>query len=267
MPQQRKTANQSTKGTPAAPTASKATAKVEETINYYSKPSWVFESMTIKPTVLKLPNNNLRAENPKTGRHEAIRYCENEDSIWVKDQGATVKKGFIYFEDGTLEVSSDETTKLDFLFHHPEYGNTFRLLDRERDAKVSLADQQLSFEAQSMAFKADIKELQVIARAKGLDYESEVLCRNAMAEYARQQPKEFLEAFDSELIKIISMLKQAENEGIISFNGSQLRWTDTNKALITVPSGRQHIEYAAQILVEPSEKNKAALEELARVLS
>ena len=249
---------------PTAPVVEKGS--VTPKLDYNSKSVWVFESITIKPTVLKIANDNLRALNPKTGRHEAIRFCENEDSIWVADQSKVVKKGFLALENGTLEVPYHETTKLDFLFNHPEYNKVFRLLDRERDAKGKYEEQQLSFAAQEKAMKSKFQELAIIARAKGFDYESEVLCRNAMVDYARINPQEFLEAFDSELIKIVSMLKEAESLGIINFNGSQLRWTDSGKPFMTVPKGRDYIDYAAHLLVEPIEKNTAILQELRKQL-
>lgn len=246
--------------TPTAPVVEKG--NVTPTLDYNSKNVWVFESITIKPKVLKIANDNLKALNPKTGRHEAIRFCDNEDSIWVKEQSDIVKKGFLYLENGSLEVPYHETAKLDFLFNHPEYNKVFRLLDRERDAKSKYAEQQVVFEAQMKAMKSDFKELAIIARAKGLDFESEILCRNAMVDYARINPKEFLEAFDSELVQIVSKLKHAESLGIINFNGSQLRWTDSGQAFMTVPKGRDYIDYAAHLLVEPNDKNTATLKEL-----
>lgn len=234
-----------------------------------SRNSWVFELTGIKPAVFKIRNDagENRALNEKTGRFEAIRYCSNEDSVWVSEQSKQMKKGFIIFSDGTLEVPFNETAKLEFLFRHPEYNKTFRLLDRERDAKADLERIDLEFSAMEKAKKAPFSELKLIALAKGYDSSSEAVCRRAMYDYARSNPEAFLDAFDNDSIRISAKLRMAMNQGVITSDGTHLRWSDNSQRFMTIPAGADPIAYAATILVDSTnDQNVATLNALSKKL-
>lgn len=267
--------SQSTKSTPKSESLSEDTAvatkkpkaKVVDIPDFSSKNQWIFELTGIKPAIFKISNDDLRSLNEDSGRYEAIRFCENEDSIWVSEQPEKVKKGFIVFNDGTLEVSPTESTKLEFLFRHPEYNKSFRLLDRERDATAKLKDQEVLMEALNKAMKTPFKELRIVALAKGIDSASEAVCRTAMIDFARNNPSAFLDAFDNDLIRISAKVREAINLGIIDNDGKHLRWTDNGKRIMTLVAGVDPIEYAATRLVDVTDENKALLAELDRKMS
>ena len=232
--------------------------------DFSSRNQWVFELVGIKPAIYKISNDDLRSLNEENGRFEAIRFCENQDSVWISEQDGVVKKGFIIFNDGTLEVSPTETTKLEFLFRHPEYNKSFRLLDRERDASSKLKEQELLMDAMTKAMKTSFKELKIVALAKGVDSASEAVCRTAMMDFARQDPEAFLDAFDNDLIRISAKIREALNLGIIEDDGKHLRWQDSKQRIMTLVSGLDTIEYAASRLVDPTDENIALLRELDR---
>lgn len=242
---------------------------VIELPDFSSKNVWVFELTGNKPAILKLRNDASinRAYNKETKRHEAIRYCKNEDSVWVSEQAENVVKGSIAFSDGSLEVAYNETTLLEFLFRHPEYNKSFRLLDRDRDAKEDLDRFEIEFEAMDKAKRASYADLKLIALAKGFEASSEAVCRRQMYDYARRSPEDFLDAFDNDAIEVSAMLRMAMNQGVLSSDGTHLRWADSNKRILTLPAGAEPVAYASVQLVDKTNaQNQATLEELKRQL-
>lgn len=278
MPPRKKTSASSTANgasnstaTVEAPTAdapvvtkTKSTVKTLELPDFSSKNVWVFELTGIKPAIFKISNDDLRAWHAGEERYKAIRFCDNQDSIWVEDQDGIVKKGFIVFNDGTLEVDKTETTKLEFLFRHPEYNKSFQLLDRDRDARAELQNQELLMEAMNKAMSVKFTELKVVAMAKGFDTTSESVCRIAMMDFARNNPEGFLDAFDNEIIRISAKIREGINTGIISNDGKFLRWQDNQKRILSLPPSVDPIEYAAQQFSNPTETNVAFIKELER---
>lgn len=268
-----KTSNAATQETPVmeAPkseaVATKAKSKFNTTTlpDFSSKSVWVFELTGGKPAVLKISNDDLRAWNEEAEAFQNIRYCEGHDSIWMKDQeGQVVKKGFVVFSDGTLEVSNTESAKLEFLFRHPEYNKTFRLLDRDRDAKSKLANEKLLMEALNKAMTAPFAEIKLVALAKGLDASTEAVCRTAMFDYARNNPSQFLDSFDNDLIRIEAMIREGLNQGVLEDDGKYLRWADNKQRILTLVSGVSTTEYAAKRYVDPTDENRAFITELQR---
>jgi len=243
------------------------TTEVNELPDFSSKKVWVFELIGIKPAVLKISNNDLRSYNKETQRYEAIRFCENEDSIWVSEQPEQVKKGFNIFSDGSLEVDNTETTRLEFLFRHPDYNKKFRLVDRDRDAKAQLQESKAVYEAQKTAWEMKLAELRVLAMAKGFPTESEAIMRTAMVDFARTNHEAFMDMLDNPIIKITAKLRDAMNKGVISNDGTHLRWADSGSKIITLPNGVEAVEYASRHFVNPTEGNTAFLQELDRKVS
>lgn len=258
-------ANTATQAATPQATVTKQKAKgLVEIPDFSSRHQWVFELMGKKPAILKISNDDLRAYHEEEKRYKAIRFCENEDSIWVEEQSEQVKKGFIIFNDGTLEVSPTESTKLEFLFRHPEFNKSFRLLDRERDAVSKLKDQELLMQAMNKAYKAPFSEIKMVAMAKGLEASSESVCRIAMMDYARTNPEAFLDAFDNDLIRISALVREAINLGVISNDGKHLRWQDSQNRIMTLAQGVDPIDYAATRLIDPTEENIALVKEIER---
>lgn len=270
MPPRKKQTPAANNSTPKPTVAVSETDKDKREIpDFSTKNVWVFELTGNKPAILKLRNdaNINRAYNEESKRYEAIRYCENEDSIWVSEQPEQVKKGSVAFSDGTLEVPYNQTTLLEFLFRHPEFNSSFRLLDRDRDAKEDLDQFELEFEAMSKAKKAPYSDLKLIALAKGLESSSEAVCRRHMYDYARRSPVDFLDAFDNDSIEVSAMLRMAMNQGVLSSDGVNLRWADSNQRIMTLPAGADPVAYASVQLVDKTNpQHQATLDELKRKL-
>lgn len=271
MPQAKRTAAKSSPSPSSSQGAThdkvvKGKQDILNDIQFGEREVWRFELIGSAPVIQLLGNNNIKAYNPKSNRHENIRYCEGEDTIWVSEQPKEVEKTPISFDNGFLEVHPTEETLLEFLFRHPDYDKKFRLIDRERDAKEKKESIVVLMEATQKALSADFASLQVVARALGLDYETEELCRMACYEYANNSPKKFLESFDNELMQVISTIKEAMDSSVLTVDGDSIKWGDSGKVVQVCPTGVEPTNYFAQVLVNPTDKNVAMLSEIRKRL-
>lgn len=244
----------------------KAKKDILNDIDFAERDLWRFELIGNAPVVMLLGNNNIKAYNPSNGRHENIRYCQGEDTIWVSDQPKMVEKTSVQFNNGFLEVHPTEDTLLEFLFRHPDYNKKFRLIDRERDAREEKESIVVLMEATQKALGADFSSLQVVARALGLDYETEELCRMSCYKYANNHPKKFLESFDNELMQVVSTIKEAMDTSVLTIDGDSVKWGDSGKVVQVCPTGVEPTNYFAQVLVNPTDKNVAVLSEIRKRL-
>jgi hypothetical protein len=259
----------------SAPTQEVATAKVavkdlNDTVvlpDFFSKEVWRFKLIGSQPVIFKIGNDvSHKAYNPRTKKFENIRYCDNQSSIWVNEQEGVVSKGQVYFQDGILDASKQEATLLEFIFRHRDYGSQFSLVDPEGDALRELAEMKVSQEAVSKAWDTKFVILKQLALALGQPHDSEPTCRKAMVDYATANSQDFLDMFDDPIVEIVANINRGLQGSLLIIGDNGLKWHDGGR-IIVIPTGvSDPIAYAAGVLVEPTEKNIAILEELKRKL-
>lgn len=230
---------------------------------FQTRKVWRFELIGDKPVNLILKTSDLRAKNPETGKMENIRYSPTEDSIWVREQGDTVKKEDILFVDGYLDVPNTEENLLIYLFVHPEYNKVYRLEDNEEKAKLGLVDISLMRDALNLVFTSSEEELRVIATALGFPNETLAQCQNALAGYAQQKPKEFMDMFDSPKVQLTALVKTAFKQSVVTSDGNFFKWADGGKIMGHLP-GVIPEEYLVMVLSEPSEQHSLIVDEIKR---
>lgn len=235
--------------------------------DFYEREVWRFKLIGNQPAIFKIGNDDShRAYNPKTKSYDNIRYCDNQNSIWVHEQHGVVRKGQTFFEDGLLEISKQETPQLEFIFRHRDFNKVFKLVDPEGDAKKELEEMRVSQEAATKAWGSSFKVLTQFAIALRLPSGNEPECRMAMVDYAKNNPVKFLSMFDDPLIQIIADLNRGLQEGILVSNDQGMKWHDGG-TIIVVPTGHADVVgYVATHLVEPSTKNIAVLDKLRKEL-
>ena len=85
-----------------------------------------------------------------------------------------------------------------------------------------------------------------------------------MFDYARNNPSQFLDSFDNDLIRIEAMIREGLNQGVLEDDGKYLRWADNKQRILTLVSGVSTTEYAAKRYVDPTDENRAFITELQR---
>ena len=59
---------------------------------------------------------------------------------------------------------------------------------------------------------------------------------------AKNSPQTFIESFDNPVVSMKSLVKQARSYNIISVSKKEIKWSDTNKHIISVPAGQDPID-------------------------
>lgn len=211
--------------------------------DYSIKSSWVFETIDSKPASMLIKNDkSLKGKDPVKEKIRSMRYCTDQDTIWVDEQDTLVNKGTVEIEDGVLVVSPDEIVLLDFLFFHEKYGVDFIVRDNEARAKEQNEIRKKRNDAINKVYDEDMSILRPIAVVEQISLdEGEEAVRNYLAEKAEKNPEKFLDMFNNDFVKIHATVLEARNADVLDFNSpDDIKWTDNGGRILTIPHGQDH---------------------------
>ena len=174
----------------------------------------------------------------------SIRYIPSEQTIFAEEQTAKPMKKPIIFENGRLWVDRTKPNLKKFLNSHPgneaNGGNIFRKIDLSKSAKVDLDTEFEVVDALSLLRSQPLSDLLAVATAFGIntDRPSDEIKHDLLV-FAKKNPKAFIGAFDNPAIDAKAKIKKAMSSGIISESKGHMVWTDTNKHIIAIPTGKE----------------------------
>lgn len=202
-----------------------------------------------------------------TGQVREMRYCPNEPSIWRDEQSDSARKEAVVFRNRTLLVPVTKPNLMEYLDSHPmnvsNGGNVFKLVDNKREAEINLEKEFSVSEAIMAVRDKPIDELLPVAIYFGMDINrntSEI--RFDLLQRAKKNPSEFLNAFDSPIVKVRALVKQCESYQIIKLREDGAYWFDSNKMIVANPAGHDCDDTLARFLMtEKGATTLASLEE------
>lgn len=197
--------------------------------------------------VFMLMQSGVTIFDKELERVREIRYCEREHSIYKDEQSENSVKTPVIFRMGRLFVTPDKPNLLAFLEAHPENkangGQRFERVDKEKKAEVTLDDEFLVVDAVSLIRTKELDDLLAVALSFGIDVDRPVSeIKHDLLQKAKKSPKVFIQSFDNPVVAMKATVKQAQSFQIISVNSDSIRWHDTNKIIISVPSGQDPID-------------------------
>lgn len=109
----------------------------------------------------------------------------------------------------------------------------FYRVDSKKEAQVERSTRKLIVRAVNLAIELDDKKAREVAMALGIEAESIDETRNALEDYAEDNPEEFLDVVDRASLANETMLKDAVKKGVIKNNigASQFEWAETGKEI------------------------------------
>ena len=180
--------------------------------------------------------DDLKKEN------RAIRYAENQSSIYVEDQDDNPVLTPIVFEDGFLMVPANKPSLQAFLEHHPKYNSLYELIDDERDAHEDLEVLNAEDDARQMARELTIDQAEMVARVlmgSDVDKLTSAEIKRDVRLYANNYPESFLELLNDPDIKLQYLVASSFDQRLISFrnNKRDIHWNlpENKKRIITIP--------------------------------
>jgi len=204
-------------------------------------------------------HNNKRTPllyfDEELGSNRALRYARNQKSPFEDEQDGNAILEPIVFEDGFLNVDRGNQVLQEFLYYHPQNGQTFEEVNKEVDAAEELEVEELILDAQVLAKELDLSTLESLSRVlfgAGSDRKSTAELRRDMLVFSRNNPVEFIDMLNDPSLQVYddvakffgaSLLLVKNKNRDIYFN------LPTNKTkLLTVPFGEDPQDIAASYM-------------------
>ena len=190
-----------------------------------------------------LPQKGVTVYEESTDSIREIRYCPNEKSIFVDDQGPNARREAVVFREGKLFVPKEKPNLRMFLEHHPlnmaNGGSLFREVNKKRDAEKELEKEFTVSQAVEKVRDSDISELLPVAIYFKVNINSPVSeIRYNLLRIAKSKPNEFISSFDSPQVLTRSYIRQASDYQIINIKKDGVYWFDSNSLIVSVPAGQ-----------------------------
>lgn len=217
-----------------------------------------------------LKTSGFTIYDAKEDRRRQVRYAENEESIFVDEQGEFIIRKPIKFKEGEMFVSHDYPALIKLMEMHPENekngGTLFYEVDAEKESKQEVMKTFDAADAIIMVREKPLNELMPIVLHLGINTNQTVFeIKRDLLQFAKSDPDAFIKRFDSPLIKLKAIVKNAADFSIIRIDEEGVYWTDSNKLIITNPSGKDPLETMAIYLT--TERGIYVLEELQKQLA
>ena len=207
----------------------------------------------------------------KTKQNRAIRYAENQKSIYVEEQDENPVLSPIVFEDGFLSVPSNKPNLQTFLEHHPKYNSLYELIDEERDAHEDLEILNAEDDARQMARELTIDQAEMVARVligADVDKLTSAEIKRDVRLYATNYPESFLELLNDPDIKLQYLVASSFDQRLIVVRNQKkdIHWNlpENKKRIITIPKDVEPDRALISYLI--SDEGKEALEVLEKLV-
>lgn len=204
--------------------------------------------------VTMIPMRGITVYDDEKDTVREIRYCPNEPSIYVDEQSENAKRQSVFFREGRLFVRQDQPNLRAFMDRHPgnvnNGGDFFKRVDKKFDAEVEMQKEFAISEAIHKVRNTDITDLLPVALYFNVNIDrntSEI--RFDLLRLAKNDPENFMLAFDNPQVQARSIAKQASDYQIIALRENGVYWFDTNKLIVTVPVGRSALDVATRFLL------------------
>jgi hypothetical protein len=193
------------------------------------------------PPVYIVKSRQLFYFDESKGYEREIKYCRNQNTVFVDEMQGPQRLGHIVFRNGQLFVEKEQVILQKFLsIYHPETGRTFAEFNAEAEAVEEIDILELQLESMNAAKVMDIDKVEAIMRTElgneVVKMSSKELRRDVMV-FARNNPELFLDLASDENIDMRNHGIKAVEMNIISLSGDNrtFSWNSTGRKLLTVP--------------------------------
>lgn len=176
--------------------------------------------------------------------NRSLRYAVNQKSPFEDEQDGNAIIEPITFERGFLFVPKTNPVLQMFLYYHPQNGSLFEEVDNERDAQKEVEELTYEVDALIKAREMSVEQLEIIGRVlfnRDTTKVTTAELRRDILIYARNYPKQFIDALDDPMLRLQSNVHIFFDSGLLAFrNNNKEVWynTPTNKKkMLVVPYG------------------------------
>tara|TARA_Y100000004_G_scaffold169481_1_gene203786 strand:- start:39 stop:848 length:810 start_codon:yes stop_codon:yes gene_type:complete len=209
--------------------------------------SWLIKDRLYELKVQKIPpvyimrSKNLFYFDEEKGYEREIKYCRNQNTVFVDEMKGPQRLGHIIFRNGQLFVEKEQVTLQKFLsLYHPEANKTYIEYNAEAEAEMDIDILDLQLDAMNAAKTMDIDRVEAIMRTELGDRVSKMtskeLKRDVML-FAQENPELFLELANDENLNIRNLAIKSVDQKIIKLSSDNrtFTWGSNGRKLLTVP--------------------------------
>lgn len=194
-----------------------------------------------------ISQSNVTIYDKETNSVRSIRYCPNENSVFVDEQSQYAKKEAVIFRDGLLVVPTNKPNLKRFLDLHPSNvangGSVFGLVNNRVNIEQELSNEFDVFDAVSLVRDKHIDDLLPIAMFYGINVDRPVSeIKYDLLRIAKSKPNEFVKSFDNPIVRTRSIVYKASEYNIVSLRNDGCYWTDSNNLIVAVPVGQDPLD-------------------------
>lgn len=194
------------------------------------------------------PNTSLTYTNLQTKTVHPLRFATNQISFFSEKQTkelGSVQSTDIIFQNGMLKVPASNIILQKFLAIHPHLNKVFKLYDPTEGHKALIEEEDLDFEAKSLARKVGDIANRSIASLVCSNYIEDWTMELVKAEiyaYLKKNPKKYIELANDPTLKAKGIIKTAMSRGYITYRNYKF-YNERNEVIIEVQ--RNENEYDA----------------------
>jgi hypothetical protein len=221
------------------------------------------------PGVQRVPSEDVIFD-PETKKSKVIRYSINEDSIFKSEQPAHVELTDIMFTNGSLRVYETQSNLLEYLRlcnwnktnKNRVKGKThiFYEYNPEEVAAKLIEEEELEIDARAKAKNMDFEDLAQLALALNMNVDrSAKEIRWDMQQFAKQSPREFMEALDNPTLKRRVEVLEAIELGILKKEQRAMFLKEPlgDVSLVVIPVGEDPLDYFVEWTLSEKEGEEA----------
>lgn len=179
--------------------------------------------------------------------------ASNAGYLFLDGTNAVHQKIYQYIEICNYNESNPDRNQ--------DFETFFSRIDAQKEAKTERNIRKLIVKAVNLAVEMDDLKAKEVAMALGIDGDTIDEIRNALEDYAGDNPEEFLEVAERASLEYESLIKEAIKKGIINnnLNSQTFEWAETKKEILKYKKGpnKNYIKELTDYLQEnnPDELN------------
>lgn len=210
-----------------------------EQIKKYSHKTYLLADGT-SPLTYTIKSRGIYVFDEEKGVNREIKYCKNQQTIYVDEMTGAQSLSHITFLDGVLNIPKEDQVLQKFMEFHPQNNVVFEEFDRVKIAKDEVHDLELEVEALMAAKNLDVDMAEAIMRVEvgsEVSRMSSKELRRDLLLYAKKNPELFLELVKDDNIQLRNFGIKATEAGILKLSPDQRTffWKSNNRKLLNIP--------------------------------
>jgi len=193
------------------------------------------------PPVYIIRSRSLYWFDPELQMEREIKYCRNQQTVFVDEMKGPQRLGHIVFRNGKLLVEKEQTMLQKFLsLYHPDRDLLFEEYNAEKIAEQDIDILEMRLDAMNAAKSLEVDRAEAILRTEYGNSVSKMTSKELKRDlliFAQNNPILFLELVNDENINIRNVGIKAVEAGIIKLSEDQrtFKWGSNGRKLMTVP--------------------------------